>query len=207
MENLNKAVSHGLSWFSSCPTRIFSASLLPLPHLYMLGHPRTQVIHSEVFFINTHLRSSHSLLSPQMYLYTDSQQIYVPGPEFSTVLEQLSNRMSISKINTFSSCFPTRAFSFHFPKSINDSSSDTQFLILYQIHYSLTGSIFRTHRNPNLLRHQHDQLCLGLESVPPNWPLFLSSHPAISSQLNSQSVALKMSDKSHHSTKSHPEGK
>lgn len=129
MENLNKAVSHGLSWFSSCPTRIFSPSLLPLPHLYMLGHPRTQVIHSEVFFVNTHLRSSHSLLSPQMYLYTDSQQIYVPGPEFSTVLEQLSNRMSISKINTFSSCFPTRAFSFHFPKSINDSSSDTQFLI------------------------------------------------------------------------------
>ena len=128
MENLNKAVSRGLSWFSSCPTRIFSPSLLPLPHLYMLEHSRTQVIHSEVFFIDTHLRSSHSLLSPQMYLYTDSQQIYVPGHEFSTELEQLSNRMSISKINTFSSCFPTQAF-FHFPSSVNDSSSDTQFLI------------------------------------------------------------------------------
>ena len=94
MENLNKAVSRGLSWFSSCLTRIFAFSLLPLPHLYMLEHPRTQVTHSEVFFIDTHPRSSHSLLSPQMYLYTDSQHICVPGHEFSTELEQLLNNFN-----------------------------------------------------------------------------------------------------------------
>ena len=56
------------------------------------------------------------------------------------------------------------------------SSSDTRFLsfshILYQIHHPLIGSTFRTHRNLILLCHQHYQLCLGLESVPPNWPLF-----------------------------------
>ena len=118
-----------------------------------------------------------------MYLYTDSQQIHVPGHEFCTELEQLlnnfnwlSSRISISKRNTFSSCFPTQTFSFHLPSSVSYISSDTQFLsfshILYQIHHPLTGFIFRTHRNPILLCHQHYQLCLGLESVPPNWPLF-----------------------------------